>query len=165
MREPLRMARGWRAARDSGFTLIEVLAVVVIIGILVAISIPLYMNYTKGAANKAAESDVRGAITAVEQFYSENANQYPGTANTAVTSGVGANLEFAAIGTGTKQTASVSEGNTIAFQWFDTATENYYVICGQNKDGKTIYFYNSGKGGPVKKSDQTTLANCVANGH
>ena len=53
--------------------------VVVIIGILVAIAIPLYLNYRKGAENKAAESDLRGGISAAEQYYTSNGNAYFGT--------------------------------------------------------------------------------------
>src|SRR3954470_16266343 len=64
---------------DEGFTLIELLVVVVIIGVLVAIAVPVYMNYRKGAADKAAQSDARGAISAVESFYTENGNKYPDT--------------------------------------------------------------------------------------
>jgi type IV pilus assembly protein PilA len=63
--------------QDEGFTLIELLVVVVIIGVLVAIAVPVYLNYRKGAADKSAQSDVRGAISAVEQFYTDNGNAYP----------------------------------------------------------------------------------------
>src|ERR1051325_11998285 len=62
---------------DEGFTLIELLVVVVIIGVLVAIAVPVYLNYRKGAADKSAQSDVRGAVSAVEQFYTDNNNTYP----------------------------------------------------------------------------------------
>ena len=64
---------------DEGFTLIELLVVVVIIGVLVAIAVPVYLNYRKGAADKSAQSDVRGAVSAIEQFYTDNGNTYPDT--------------------------------------------------------------------------------------
>ena len=62
---------------DEGFTLIELLVVVVIIGVLVAIAVPVYLNYRQGAADKSAQSDVRGAISAIEQYYTDNGNAYP----------------------------------------------------------------------------------------
>jgi type IV pilus assembly protein PilA len=64
---------------EEGFTLIELLVVVVIIGILVAIAVPVYLNYRQGAADKSAQSDVRGAISAIEQYYTDNGNRYPAT--------------------------------------------------------------------------------------
>src|SRR3954466_4489957 len=67
---------------DHGFTLIELLVVVVIIGVLVAIAVPVYLNYRQGAADKSAQSDVRGAVSAVEQGYTDNGNAYPATAAT-----------------------------------------------------------------------------------
>src|SRR3712207_9110898 len=67
-----------RAKRDDeGFTLIELLVVVVIIGVLVAIAVPVYLNYRQGAADKSAQSDVRGAVSAIEQYYTNNGNKYP----------------------------------------------------------------------------------------
>src|SRR3954449_898048 len=63
--------------QDEGFTLIELLVVVVIIGVLVAIAVPVYLNYRQGAADKSAQSDVRGAVSAVEQYYTDNGNSYP----------------------------------------------------------------------------------------
>src|SRR6185436_5548919 len=77
MKATLQRMREKRAHGESGFTLIELLVVVVIIGVLVAIAIPVYMNYRKGAADKSAQSDVRGAVSAIEQFYTDNGNTYP----------------------------------------------------------------------------------------
>lgn len=155
MQESLRTMRAKRADDDRGFTLIELLVVVVIIGVLVAIAIPLYLNYRKGAENKSAASDVRGTVSAAEQYYTENGNAYPADN---LTSLAGASLVFA--GT-SPQTATVSAGNTLRFK-NNTAS---YWICGQNTNGGTVYVYNSATGGSVAKSTQTTLALCVTNGN
>jgi type IV pilus assembly protein PilA len=77
MYSKLQEIRARKEAREGGFTLIELLVVVVIIGILIAIAIPLYLNYQKGAHDKAAQSDLRSAISAFEQCYTESNNSYP----------------------------------------------------------------------------------------
>lgn len=57
--------------RHSGFTLIELMIVVTIIGVLVAIAIPFYES-TKGKAHdKSAQSDVRNLMTEVGAAASE----------------------------------------------------------------------------------------------
>lgn len=155
MKEILDRAHARRDNGDGGFTLIELLVVVVIIGVLVAIAVPVYMNYRKGAANKSAESDVRGAVATVEQYYTENGNVYP----TGTVKGTkGNNVPLPAQNSGTAGSIAVSPSNTLYYK-SNTAS---YVVCGQNSDGEAVYKYDSSQGGSVKKlASSTTLDTCL----
>ena len=57
---------------QKGFTLVELMTVVVIIGILVAIALPIMNNVTKAAAQRAHDSNLRTIDGGIQMYYAEN---------------------------------------------------------------------------------------------
>ena len=126
---------------DEGFTLIELLVVVVIIGVLVAIAVPVYLNYRAGAADKSAQSDVRGAISAIEQYYTDNGNAYPAAFASQTTSSI-------PIGS---QRITLSDKTTMTYVPVPATAATSYLLCATNSGGSgKVYFYVSSAGGSVK---------------
>jgi type IV pilus assembly protein PilA len=68
-----------RAGSEKGFTLVELLVVMLILGILAAIAIPSFFNQRDKATDASAKSMARTSETAMETYATENGGVYNGT--------------------------------------------------------------------------------------
>jgi type IV pilus assembly protein PilA len=102
--------------RDSedGFTLIELMVVVLIIAILIAIAIPTFLGARQRAQDRAAQSDLRNGLTAEKTVYTD-VQAYDAT--TATMQGVESSLNWnGAVATRPALNVSVAAVGTVAGQ-------------------------------------------------
>jgi type IV pilus assembly protein PilA len=65
------LRRRLQGEREGGFTLIELMVVVLIIAILIAIAIPTFLGARTRAQDRAAQSNLRNALTAEKSYYTD----------------------------------------------------------------------------------------------
>ena len=113
---------------SSGFTIVELLIVIVVIGILAAISVVSYTGISQQAAKSGLKSDLKGAYTKLELGK--------------VVSGYPATKELADNGNG----IPASPGTTLEY----TLTGSEYCLTASSEGAKTSYHIDSSTGGVIE---------------
>jgi type IV pilus assembly protein PilA len=133
---------------DEGFTLIELMVVVLIIAILLAIAIPTFLGARARAQHRAAESNLRNALTAEKTVYTD-AQAYVDTLTTtgpSVLSTVEPSLSWLASGAvkGTNQINVTTYVNGTANAAATSATNAPNTVCliGVSADGTTYGIFD-----------------------
>jgi type IV pilus assembly protein PilA len=117
---------------ERGFSLIELLVVVLVIAILMAIAIPTFLGGRRTAGDRATQGNVRSAFTATRIYYNERL-QY--SADPAEMVAVEPSLTWT-----TTPLDDASSERSVFVATFDTPSQaQTVVVVGRTKQGRCFY--------------------------
>ena len=121
-----------RQGDEKGFTLIELMVVVLIIAILLAIAVPAFFGARQRASDRATQTNVRTAHVAELVHYSDN-QQF--TEDTTVLAGVEANVGYT-----NDLTALVNQGKVVYVAVLPSSPPlNIVVVGGRSSSGSCFW--------------------------
>jgi type IV pilus assembly protein PilA len=139
--------------QDEGFTLIELMVVVLIIAVLLAIAIPTFLGVQNKAKDRAAQSSVRNTLTAAKAMYADDSD-YSG-ATVANLDLVEPSLTFLATGAASTDPKEVSvNGGAVGSQVFYAAAESATGTC--------FYIRDTANGNGTEFASDSSSPTCTA---
>ena len=158
-----------RLNKEEGFTLVELMVVVLIIAILIAIAIPTFLGARERAQDRAAQSNLRNALTAEKVYYTDE-EQY--TSEVASLTAIEPSLAFDTMAAAGPNIVGVAvEDNTVVASVVTLATQsasgNWFCIAdsavtGASYDAGTTYGVD--EAGTATSANVDTRAECAATG-
>jgi type IV pilus assembly protein PilA len=137
-----RLAARNNGDRQGGFTLIELMVVVMIIAILIGIAIPAFLGARGRAQDAAAKSNIRNALSSATAVFSDNQEYYDtGNATTAGTMVFALTQEEPSLTFAPDTTASASE-KTISVRVTKTVaggTNDKIYLAVKSKSNKCFF--------------------------
>jgi type IV pilus assembly protein PilA len=123
-----------RQGSEKGFTLIELMVVVLIIAILIAIAIPTFLGARGRAQNRSAQSNLRNGLTAEKTLFTDT-DQY----SSDTTALAGSEPSVSWLGDAAFAAKTAGKWN-VAVAVSTTNTTNDTVVLGAKSDSGTCYY-------------------------
>jgi type IV pilus assembly protein PilA len=137
---------------EAGFTLIELMMVVLIIAILIAVLIPTFVGAKSRAQDRAVQSSVRNALTAAKVVYSDHGDYTEATV---------AALQATEPAIGFVDATTPSSGPNVVS--VDPVSTTYFVAAGLSKSGACYLVRDDASaGGTGQRYAKTTTGACTA---
>jgi len=139
------MLQAIRARRDDeGFTLIELMVVVLIIAILIAIAIPTFLGARERAQERGAQSNLRNALTAAKVIFSDTGTYDSATHTVAALEAVEPSLTWLAEAAPAAGATAVDVGWVVTADGLATST---FTAAALSDSGDCFYIQDVGNAG------------------
>ena len=132
---------------DDGFTLIELMVVVMIIAVLIAIAIPSFLGFRKSTQDRSAQSEVRRVLLAEKEFWLEN-GEYTQSA-----------ADISALEPSARVAAAAADG---VYVDLSSTTSGVVCIVRRSESGATFSIWESSTAGTYYGATDLSTADCPA---